>query len=58
MSQLEIGPEGEITLTPDMLDHLGLPSGGVVISSKQSNGSVILYGRRKIPPASHLLRDS
>lgn len=51
MPQLEIGSEGEITLTPELLDHIGLPSGGVVISKKLSDGSVVLQGRRKAAPS-------
>ena len=49
MSRIEIGPNGEIELSPDMLEHIGLPSGGTLIYKKLADGSVILRRRRRFP---------
>lgn len=43
MPTLTIGPDGEITLPQDLLDHLGLPLGGELAVELQPDGTMSLH---------------
>lgn len=42
MTKLTINAEGQVLLSRDMLDHLGLHSGGIVVARKLPNGRIEL----------------
>lgn len=49
MPTLTIGPDGEITLPQDLLDHLGLSSGGEASVDLQPDGTMSLYAADTAP---------
>lgn len=42
MVTLTVGPEGEITLPQELLDHLDMPNGGLVEAIPQGDCSIIM----------------